>query len=133
MANNNEEWKNELLQRNEITEVIGEYVHLEKKGSRYWAACPWHAERNPSFCVNKEQQFFYCFSCKRGGSVINFIMEQEKRTYPEALQFLAERVGMEMPEYRNDEDFSDMINPVIIAEYERVRKGLEIFRNEIGH
>ena len=105
MANNNEEWKNELLQRNEITEVIGEYVHLEKKGSRYWAACPWHAERNPSFCVNKEQQFFYCFSCKRGGSVINFIMEQEKRTYPEALQFLAERVGMEMPEYRNDEEY----------------------------
>jgi DNA primase len=105
VANSNEEWKQELLQRNEITEVIGEYVHLEKKGSRYWAACPWHAERNPSFCVNKEQQFFYCFSCKRGGSVINFIMEQEKRTYPEALQFLAERVGMEMPEYRDDEQY----------------------------
>ena len=105
MARFSEEWLAQLLDKNDIADVIGEYVHLEKKGTRLWAACPWHAERNPSFCVTPEKQMFYCFSCKKGGSVINFIMEQEKMNYLEAVQFLAERVGMEMPEVQNDEAY----------------------------
>lgn len=96
---------NQLLDRSDIVDVIGEYVHLTKKGTRYWAPCPWHAERNPSFSVTPEKQMFYCFSCKKGGGVINFIMEQENLTYSEAVEFLAQRAGMEMPEVQDDEAY----------------------------
>ncbi|MBQ3871700.1 MAG: DNA primase, partial [Clostridia bacterium] len=96
---------NQLLDRSDIVDVIGEYVHLTRKGTRYWAPCPWHAERNPSFSVTPEKQMFYCFSCKKGGGVINFIMEQENLTYSEAVEFLAQRAGMEMPEVQDDEAY----------------------------
>lgn len=105
MARFNEEWMNQLLDRSDIVDVIGEYVHLTRKGTRYWAPCPWHAERNPSFSVTPEKQMFYCFSCKKGGGVINFIMEQENLTYSEAVEFLAQRAGMEMPEVQDDEAY----------------------------
>ena len=105
MARFNDEWLSQLLDKNDIVDVIGEYVHLEKKGTRLWAACPWHAEKNPSFCVTPEKQMFYCFSCKKGGGVVNFIMEQEKMSYMEAIEFLAERVGMEMPEVQDNEAY----------------------------
>ena len=105
MARFSEEWLARLLDKNDIADVIGEYVHLERKGTRLWAACPWHAEKNPSFCVTPEKQMFYCFSCKKGGGVINFIMEQEKLSYFEAVQFLADRVGMEMPEVQENEAY----------------------------
>lgn len=105
MARFSEEWLARLLDKNDIVDVIGEYVHLERKGTRLWAACPWHAEKNPSFCVTPEKQMFYCFSCKKGGGVINFIMEQEKLSYLEAVQFLADRVGMEMPEVQENEAY----------------------------
>lgn len=105
MSRLSEEWISQLLDKNEIVSVLGEYVHLEKKGSRYWASCPWHAEKNPSFCVNQEKQFFFCFSCKKGGSIINFIMNQENYSYMEAVQYLAERVGMEMPEVGDDREY----------------------------
>ena len=95
----------QLLEKSDIVEVIGEYVHLQRKGTRLWATCPWHAERNPSFCVTPEKQMFYCFSCKKGGGVINFVMEQEKMSYLEAVQFLAERAGMEMPEFEDNEAY----------------------------
>ena len=94
-----------ILSKNDIVQVIGEYVTLTRKGSRFWASCPWHAERNPSFCVSPDKQMFYCFSCKKGGGVINFIMENEKLSYVEAVSLLAERVGMTLPEETGDEDY----------------------------
>lgn len=105
MARFSEEWLSELLSKNDIVQVIGEYVTLTRKGSRFWASCPWHAERNPSFCVSPDKQMFYCFSCKKGGGVINFIMENEKLSYVEAVSLLAERVGMTLPEETGDEDY----------------------------
>ena len=77
-----DEWKQRLLDRCDIVDVVGDYLTLTKRGSNYWAPCPWHHERNPSFCVNPSKQMFYCFSCKKGGGVINFIMEYEKLSFP---------------------------------------------------
>ena len=90
----------QLKSKNEIVEVISAYCQLEKRGGAYWARCPLpgHMEKTPSFCVNQAGQFYYCFGCSRGGDVIKFIMEVENLTRIEAIRFLAERAGMEMPE-----------------------------------
>lgn len=102
MARFSEEWLSRLLEKSDIVDVVSAYVPLNKKGTRYWANCPWHHERNASFSVNPEKQMFYCFSCKKGGGVINFIMEMEKLSYIEAVTMLAERAGIELPEASED-------------------------------
>jgi len=96
-----EEWRSELLSKINIEQVVGEYVSFTNKGGRLWACCPFHNEKTPSFTVNTEKQFYHCFGCHKGGNVINFIMEIEKMTYPEACQFLADKVGMTMPEVQD--------------------------------
>ena len=78
MARFTDEWLNELLSKNDILDVIGGYLPLTKRGANYWAKCPWHAETRPSFSVTPSKQMFYCFSCRKGGSAINFVMEYEK-------------------------------------------------------
>ena len=105
MARFSDDWLRELLARNSVVDVIGQYLPLTKKGATYWSKCPWHPDSNPSFSVTPAKEMFYCFSCKRGGSVIQFIMEQEKLSYIEAVEFLAARVGMEIPEPENDENY----------------------------
>ncbi len=102
MAGYNEDWKNELLAKSDIVDVISSFLPLKRKGDNYWAPCPWHGETNPSFSVSGKKQMFYCFSCKKGGGVVNFIMEMERFSYPEALAWLAERAGMAMPEVKDD-------------------------------
>ena len=88
----------DLISRNPIEEVVGEYVQLTRKGSNLFGLCPFHGEKTPSFSVAPGKQIYYCFGCHRGGGVINFIMEQENLTYPDAVRFLAKRVGLEVPE-----------------------------------
>lgn len=105
MARFSDDWLRELLSRNSILDVIGQYIPLTKKGATYWATCPWHPDRNPSFSVTPGKEMFYCYSCKRGGSVIQFIMEQEKVTFMEAVEMLAARCGMEMPEPTDNDDY----------------------------
>ncbi|MBQ4062357.1 MAG: DNA primase [Christensenellaceae bacterium] len=100
-----DEWLRELLSKNPIQDVVGSYLPLKKKGATLWAKCPWHADSNPSFSVTPAKEMFYCFSCKKGGSVIQFVMEMEKLSYVEAVELLAARVGMEVPEATNDEDY----------------------------
>lgn len=97
MARFSEQWLAKLLEKSEIVEVLSEYMSLEQRGTRLWAKCPWHSERNASFCVSPDRQMYYCFSCKKGGGVINFIMENEKFSYMEAVSMLAERANMELP------------------------------------
>lgn len=82
----------------DIVEVVGDYVHLIRRGSNYMGLCPFHNERTPSFSVNKQRNFCYCFSCKKGGSPINFIMEKEGLNYHEALLHLAKRYGIQVVE-----------------------------------
>ncbi len=94
----------EVVSRNDIVDVVGMYVHLTKKGNNHWGLCPFHGEKTPSFCVNEAKQMFYCFGCHKGGSVITFLMEYENLTFPEAIQTLAGRAGMDLPEARETEE-----------------------------
>ena len=92
----------ELLARNDIVDVVGGYVPLTSKGGSYWGCCPFHNEKTPSFHVLQDKQFYHCFGCKKGGGVINFIMEIENLSYPDAIRFLARRVNLPVPEEKND-------------------------------
>lgn len=96
------QWLDELLSKNDITDVVSSYVELKPKGRRLWGCCPLHGEKTPSFSVSPDKQLFYCFGCHAGGSVIQFVMNMEHLSYPEAVRFLAERVHMSMPEEVND-------------------------------
>lgn len=96
-------WMNDLMNKNEIVSVVSEYTHLAPKGGRLWGLCPFHPERAASFSVSPDKQLFHCFSCKAGGSVIQFIMQAENLPYADAVRFLAQRVGMDMPNEINDE------------------------------
>ena len=88
----------ELVVRNRIEDVVGEYVSLTRKGKDLWGLCPFHGEKTPSFSVSPDKGFCHCFGCKKGGGVINFIMAVESRDYPDAVRHLAKRVGLEVPE-----------------------------------
>ena len=95
----------ELKSKNDIVDVIGKYVHLEQKGVNFWGRCPFHHEKTPSFSVNPQGQFFYCFGgCKKSGDVITFIMEIESLDFNDAVKFLAERVKMPLPEFKYDDE-----------------------------
>lgn len=87
----------ELTARNDIADVVGSYVNLMPKGGNLWACCPFHNEKTPSFSVSPGKQIYHCFGCKKGGGVINFVMEMENLSFPDAVQFLAKRVNMEVP------------------------------------
>ena len=87
----------EVRSRNDIVDVIGSYVHLQKKGSTYFGLCPFHNEKTGSFSVSPNKQMYYCFGCVDGGNVFTFLMQYENFTFPEAMQELADRVGIELP------------------------------------
>ncbi len=88
----------ELIARNPIDEVVGQYVQLKRSGANYFGLCPFHGEKTASFSVAPNKQMYYCFGCHKGGGVINFIMEIEGLSYPDAVRFLAKRVNLEVPE-----------------------------------
>lgn len=88
----------ELTARNPIEDVVGEYVRLKRSGSNLFGLCPFHGEKTPSFSVSPDKGIYYCFGCHKGGSVINFQMEIEGLSYPDAVRALAKRAGMEVPE-----------------------------------
>lgn len=88
----------EVRMRNDIVDVISGYVRLQKKGSSYFGLCPFHNEKSPSFSVSREKQMYYCFGCGAGGNVFTFLMEYENMTFVEAVQMLAERAGVELPQ-----------------------------------
>ena len=81
----------------DILDVIGQYVTLKKRGANYFGVCPFHSEKTPSFSVNPAMGIFHCFGCGVGGNVISFIMQREKMNFPEAVEFLARRAGLEIP------------------------------------
>lgn len=87
----------EIRSGNDIVDVISGYVRLTKKGSTYFGLCPFHNEKTPSFSVSPNKQMYYCFGCGAGGNVITFLMEYENYTFPEALEVLANRIGIELP------------------------------------
>ena len=94
----------ELIARSDIVDVIGSYVQLQRKGANLFGLCPFHSEKTGSFSVSPDKQIYYCFGCKRGGGVVNFIMEEENLSFPDAVRFLAKRAGMEVPEEAGDRE-----------------------------
>ena len=95
----------ELTERSDIVDVVSGYVRLTKRsGANMFGLCPFHSEKTPSFSVSRDKQIYHCFGCGKGGGVINFIMEIENLSFPEAVEFLAKRAGMPMPEETNDRE-----------------------------
>ena len=92
----------ELIARNDIVDVVGSYVSLTPKGGSFWGCCPFHNEKTPSFHVLPDKQFYHCFGCKKGGGVINFVMDIENLSYPDAVRFLAKRANIPVPEEASD-------------------------------
>lgn len=88
----------ELIARNPIEDVVGQYVHLKRSGANLFGLCPFHGEKTASFSVSPDKGICYCFGCHKGGGVINFMMEVEGLSYPDAVRKLAERVNLEVPE-----------------------------------
>lgn len=95
-------WLEELLAKSDIAAIVSEYVQLKPRGGRLWGCCPFHHEKTPSFSVSPDKQMYYCFGCKKGGSLINFVMEVENLSFVDAVRQLAERAGMELPEQTDD-------------------------------
>lgn len=94
----------------DIVDVVGDYVHLVRRGANYMGLCPFHNERTPSFSVNKQKNFCYCFSCKKGGSPVNFLMQKEGISYHEALLQLARRYGIKVEERELTDDEKQRIS-----------------------
>lgn len=92
-----EEFVEEVRSRSDIVSVISSVVALKKKGGRYFGVCPFHNEKTPSFSVSGENQLYYCFGCGAGGNVVTFVMQYENFSFQEAITYLAERAGMEVP------------------------------------
>ena len=98
-------WMDDFYSRVDIVQVVSAYVPLKKNGSRYWGLCPFHHEKTPSFSVNGEQNLYYCFGCKAGGNVVQFVEEMEHLTYREAVEYLAKQIHMPIPETQEDHDY----------------------------
>lgn len=96
----------DLLAKVDIVDIIDQYVPLKKGGANYMACCPFHKEKSPSFSVSPSKQFYHCFGCGAHGSAIGFIMEHQGLSFVEAVQFLADRVGMTVPNVRGENPIS---------------------------
>ena len=98
-----------FLARSDIVDVVSGYVALQRKGGNLFGLCPFHNEKTPSFSVSPDKQIYHCFGCKKGGGVINFIMEIENLTFPEAVRFLAKRANLPVPEDDGPQDGADRL------------------------
>ena len=112
----------ELLAKTDIVDVIDQYVPLKKSGANYMACCPFHKEKSPSFSVSPSKQFYHCFGCGAHGSAIGFVMEHQGLSFTEAVQQLADRVGMAVPHDRN----APRENPAERAERKKKQQTLEV-------
>ena len=92
-----EDFVEEVRQRSDVVDIISSYVNLKRTGSNYVGLCPFHNEKTASFSVSPSKQMYYCFGCGAGGNVFTFLMEYENYTFPEALEVLANRIGVELP------------------------------------
>jgi DNA primase len=112
----------ELNDRLDAVAIVGNYVRLEKKGGRWWGCCPFHNEKTPSFTVDPERKMYHCFGCGQGGGIINFVMEMDKLSFPEAVEILARQTGIEI--IRENGEFE----PKDPGENSRKEEMAELFR-----
>ena len=108
-----EEFLNEVKEKNDIVDVISSYVNLRRSGSRYLGLCPFHSEKTPSFFVNPAMQLYHCFGCGAGGTVIHFIEHIENLDFVEAVKFLAQRAGIPLPDEKDE-----------VSEYSRLKRNI---------
>lgn len=101
-----ESWLEQLKSKSDIVDVLGEFLYLERKGANLWACCPFHKEKTPSFSVKQDGQFYHCFGCGKSGNVITFLMEHERLSYTEAVEWLAKRANMPLPDDETPEQKS---------------------------
>lgn len=95
------EWLAELKRRNDLVSVASNYLQLQQKGNSFWACCPFHSEKTPSFSINNNDGFYHCFGCKESGDVIKFVEKMENVDFMDAVKLLAEKAGMEIPEFQS--------------------------------
>ncbi|MDE6597458.1 MAG: DNA primase [Clostridia bacterium] len=98
MATALQEFITTLKEKVDIVEVAGGYLTLERRGNGYWACCPFHHEKTPSFCINASDQYYHCFGCGESGDVIKFVRELENIEFMDAVKLLAQRAGLEVPQ-----------------------------------
>ena len=111
----------ELKMRNDITDIVSSYVNLKRRGRNMVGLCPFHGEKTPSFNIYTENGSFYCFGCGVGGDVISFVMRMENLDYVDAVKFLAQRAGMDMPENSYDNSMSQLRTRIFEANREAAR------------
>jgi DNA primase len=92
----------QIRQATDIVQIVGEYIRLKKKGRAFWANCPFHTEKTPSFQVNPDRQIYHCFGCGKGGNVITFLIEHEKMSFIEVVQLLARKANITIRESATD-------------------------------
>lgn len=125
---------NEIQARADAVAIVGEYVRLEKKSGRYWGLCPFHNEKTPSFTVNPDRKAYHCFGCGKGGGLINFVMEMDKLSFPEAVERLAKKLGVEVV-YEGGgapvrDDGAAQRKAQMLELYQRVSKSFSYFLGE---
>jgi len=97
----------EIRQRTDLVDVVGEYLSLERRGKNMVGLCPFHSEKTPSFTVSPEKQLFHCFGCGASGNVFSFIMQMDNLSFPEAARFLAGKAGVRIPEQKKPSSTED--------------------------
>ena len=118
----------DLLNRTDIADVVEERITLKRTGRNYSGLCPFHKEKTPSFSVNPEKQFYYCFGCGAGGNAIGFVMEHDRVDFPEAITSLAQRLGLEIPqEATNQEPKNKKIN----LAYSLLNRSAEYYQQQL--
>ena len=102
MSGVDQEFLRNLKEKVNIVEVAESYISLEKRGGSYWACCPFHHEKTPSFAINEANQYYHCFGCGASGDVIKFVCEMESVDFIEGVKMLADRVKIPMPKQEDD-------------------------------
>ena len=116
-----EQFIEELVARTDIVDIVSSYLPLTHKGGNYWACCPFHGEKTPSFSVSPDKQIFHCFGCGKGGGVLRFVQEMENVSFPDAVRMLAAKAGLELPEEDGDKSYRDQREKVLTLTKEAAR------------
>ncbi|MEG2421374.1 MAG: DNA primase, partial [Oscillospiraceae bacterium] len=110
-----EQFLEELTARTDIVDLVSSYLPLNRKGGNYWACCPFHGEKTPSFSVSPDKQIFHCFGCGKGGGAIRFVQEMENVSFPDAVRMLAGKCGLEVPEEEGDKPYREQRTRILAA------------------
>jgi len=123
----------ELVSRTDITELVGDYVRLTKKtGANMFGLCPFHSEKTPSFSVNSDKQIYHCFGCGKGGGAIGFVREIENLPFRDAVDFLAKRAGMTVPEEEGQVEIANRRKRVLDLNREAARFFHSMLSTQLG-